>query len=56
MRNKRLYSKKALEFTFGSVITNLSSNHEGAGSIPGLAQWGKALEKPRRWEEGLTGE
>ena len=25
----------------GSVVTNPTSNHEDADSIPGLAQWGK---------------
>ena len=39
---KNVHVKKILKSShYGSVVMNLTSIHEDAGSIPGLAQWVK---------------
>ena len=38
-----IYKTEAGSFHYGAVEMNPTSNHEVAGSIPGLAQWAKAL-------------
>ena len=44
-RNRNMLKglKHFRSFQFGSAEMNLTSNHEDAGSIPGLAQWLKDL-------------
>ena len=48
-KTNRKILKKEKEFHCGSAVTNLTSIHEDACSIPGLTQWFKDHTLPRMW-------